>query len=242
VIPLNICDKAGRIILKDVDITIPGSLRNAPLAHADLSNLRGAGLDLQGAELVCADLTDADLTGANLCGANLYRADLLVATLQDADLRGAHLTSANLLSADLRGANLHGTRMNEAKLTKANFSGATGLLDPVEWLSANFESDADGLLVWKRLGYGNTEFAPPAHWSITAGAVLTETVNPDRTCDCTCGVNFGTLAWCRDHYRGAALWRCHIAWKDLAGVVVPYNTDGKARCSRLTLLECVSHP
>jgi len=26
-------------------------------------------------------------------------------------------------------------------------------------------------------------------------------------------------------------------WEDLADVVVPYNTDGKARCARLQLIE-----
>jgi len=28
-----------------------------------------------------------------------------------------------------------------------------------------------------------------------------------------------------------------LAWRDLPDVVVPYGTDGKARCSRLMLLE-----
>lgn len=36
------------------------------------------------------------------------------------------------------------------------------------------------------------------------------------------------------------IYRCRIRWIDLAGVVVPYNTDGKARCARLEILEQVS--
>ena len=38
-------------------------------------------------------------------------------------------------------------------------------------------------------------------------------------------------------YAHAALWRCRIRYEDGPGVVVPYNTDGKARCERLELLE-----
>jgi hypothetical protein len=67
--------------------------------------------------------------------------------------------------------------------------------------------------------------------------VLTEIVNPDRCTDCGCGVNFGTRDWVAKNYPDADLWRCRIDWIDLAGVVVPFNTDGKARCGRLTLLE-----
>ena len=64
-----------------------------------------------------------------------------------------------------------------------------------------------------------------------------ETVNPDRCTDCGSGVNFGSREWCERNYTEADLWRCRIEWEDLADVVVPYGTDGKARCARLRLLE-----
>ena len=123
-------------------------------------------------------------------------------------------------------------------MSNADLSGAKGLLDPVEWLKANFDSDAEGVIVYKRIG--DTSYSPPAHWTVEPGAYLTEVVNPTRTVECACGVNFGTRAWCEDEYPSATLWRCRIEWWDLAGVVVPYYTDGKARAPRLKLLEIVT--
>jgi len=125
-----------------------------------------------------------------------------------------------------------------ANLSGADLSGSRGLLDPSEWLN-QFDHDDLGIIVFKRLGSGNTHYPPPAHWQEQIGAILTEVVNPDRGTDCGSGVNFGTLEWCQNNYAESHLWKCRIAWIDLAGVVVPLNTDGKARCGRLELLELV---
>ncbi len=161
----------------------------------------------------------ADLRGANLGGADL----------RGADLRGANLSGANLSGADLRGADLRG----------ANLSGAQGLSTGRDYMSA-FSQDAEGVIVYKAIG--RTTFLPPETWKIEPGERLTETPNPDRTAPCGCGVNFGTLAWCLSSYvpgPGRIIWRCRIEWRDAWDVVVPYNTDGKARCRRLVLLEPV---
>ena len=165
--------------------------------------------------------------------------DGLTAWVQSGDLSGVDLRDANLRAANLRDANLRAADLSDADLSDANLSGVIGLLDPVEWLKTNFETDAEGVIVYKRIGAGATAYSPPAHWTIEPGAYLTEVVNPTRTLECACGVNFGTRDWCRWHYEMAALWRCRIEWWDLAGVVVPYNTDGKARCGRLRLIEPV---
>jgi len=101
--------------------------------------------------------------------------------------------------------------------------------------SRNFEATAEGILVCKALG--NTNYGAPDRWKIEPGEYLTEVVNPCRTTECGCGVNFGTLEWCKKTYPEADLWKCLLEWKDLADTVVPYNTDGKARCGRLKLLE-----
>jgi uncharacterized protein YjbI with pentapeptide repeats len=176
--------------------------------------------DLRGANLRGTNLRDANLSYANLCGANLSYADLSGANLSYANLCGADLCGADLRDADLRGANLSGTK---------------NLLNPVLWLAENFEHDDLGYLVYKAIG--NTSFNPPEHWQIEAGSYLEEVPNPLPTVECGCGVNFATLTWVRDNHPRCAIWRCRIRWTDLAGVVVPYNTDGKARCSRLELLE-----
>jgi uncharacterized protein YjbI with pentapeptide repeats len=225
--------------LRDANLS-KADLSKADLSKADLreADLRGA--YLRGADLRGAYLRGADLRGAYLRGADLRKADLRGADLRGADLRGADLSGADLRGAYLRGAYLRGANLSRADLSGADLSGADlsgvkGLLDSAEWLRANFESDAKGVIVYKRIG--KTDYNPPLTWTIEAGAVLTEVCHPDRASDCACGVNFGTLAWCRDHYLRATLWRCRIEWGDLAGVVVPYMTDGKARCARLHLLE-----
>lgn len=184
------------------------------------------------------NLSGAYLSGCNLSYCNLYRADLSGADLSGAYLSGAYLSEANLRWANLCGCDLTEAKLSEADLRGADLSDCKGLLDAREWIAENFASDAEGIIVYKRIGC--TDYQAPSHWEAQPGAVLTEVCNPCRTTDCGCGVNFGTEAWCRENYKNAVLWRCRIEWLDLAGVVVPYRTDGKARCSRLVLLEAVA--
>ena len=241
------------------------NLSKADLHLADLRRANLSGADLIGANLSEADLSGANLRGANLYGANLSDASLYGANLRRANLRGADLSYVNLRRANLRdtnlsGANLREANLNEANLSRANLSeadlrraylswanlsganlsGAKGFLDPTAWLQEQFESDAKGLIVYKAIG--ETYYAAPDHWTIEPGAVLEEVCNPTRTNDCACGVNFATLEWIKQREYASCdvtVWRCRIEWMDLAGVVVPYNTDGKARCARLQLLERV---
>ena len=206
------------------------------------------GIDLNCANLHCADLRNANLRSANLnstrlCGADLRCADLCNASLhntglRNADLRGADLCGADLRCADLRNADLRGANLHCADLRNANLSGARGLLEPSAWLREHFECDSLGIIVFKAIG-DYTSFASPAYWTIEPGAFLHETVNRNPTDECGCGVNFATREWCKDKYTAVSLWRCRIRWADLASVVVPYNTDGKARCGTLELLEIV---
>ena len=174
---------------------------------------------------------------ANLSEADLRWADLREANLREANLRGANLTGANLTGADLSGANLREADLTGADLTGANLSGVQNLLNPVKWLAEHFEHDDDGYIVYKAIG--DTTFAPPARWKIEAGEYLDEVCNPLPTLTCACGVNFATLDWVKENHPRRTIWRCRIRWMDLPGVVVPYNTDGKARCNRLELLEVV---
>ena len=157
------------------------------------------------------------------------RANLSGADLSDANLSGANLSGANLRSADLRSANLSG----------ADLSGAKNLLNPCIWLSENFEHDDLGYIVYKAIG--DTSYAKPDRWKIASGEFIEEVPNPLPTVVCGCGVNFATLKWVKENHSKEKTdwWRCRIRWTDLPGVVVPYNTDGKARCSRLELIEVV---
>jgi hypothetical protein len=150
----------------------------------------------------------------------------------------ANLSGADLRGANLRGANLRGADLRDANLRDADLSGTAGLLDPADWLDQNFEHDpaGRGYIVYKQ--FGNT-YSPPASWKQEPGAVITEVVNPDRTNDCACGVNFATKDW-PGFAVGLKKWRCLLWNLDLAGVVVPYVTDGKVRCARLELIEVVT--
>lgn len=226
----------------------PGAdLRGANLREANLreANLRGA--KLKGANLIGANLGDANLRdaylggvklgGAYLMGADLTRAFLWDAKLKGAKLKGADLTRAYLRGVDLRDANLRDANLTHANLTRANLSGADlsrakGLLDPAEWLAENFETVPEGYLVFRTAGGGYYD----KPWGDDAD-ILTETVNPNRIDVCGCGVNFATSQWCRQEFPFDGIETWLLEWKDLAGVVVPYNTDGKARCARLVRWE-----
>ena len=199
----------------------------------EIENLSGA--NLSGADLRDADLSGAYLRGADLRGAYLRGANLNGADLRDADLSGAYLSGADLSGADLFSANLRGANLGGADLSGVDLSGAKGLLNSADWLGEHFDSDADGLIVFKAIG--NTDYDAPTYWRIEPGAVLEEIVNPDRYTPCACGVSFGTLDFIRANYARSDHWHCRIRWLDLADVIVPYNTDGKARCARLELIE-----
>ena len=177
-----------------------------------------------------ADLSDADLSGADLSGADLSDADL-----SGADLSGANLSGANLRRANLRRANLSGADLSGANLSGANLSGTQGLLDAINYLEANFERTKEGYIVYKTFGAYN---APPEKWKIEAGSIIEETVNPNRTDTCGCGVNVATLDWVKNDNLGTIkIYKLLIKFEWLPGVIVPYGTDGKIRCSRAQILE-----
>ena len=195
------------------------------------ANLSGA--DLRSADLSSANLSDADLRSANLSGADLRSADLRSADLSGANLRSANLSGANLSGANLRSANLSGADLRSADLSGANLSGAKELLSAVNFIDAHFERVADGYIVFKTFG---GMYKSPESWKIEAGSIITETVNPDRCTDCGSGINVAPLDWVKKNYKGD-IWKCLIRFEWLAGVIVPFNTDGKIRCERVELVE-----
>jgi hypothetical protein len=220
------------------------NLRGANLGGADLGGANLSDANLRGANLGRANLGGADLGGANLSDANLGRANLGGANLRGANLRGANLRGANLSDANLGGANLRGADLSDANLRganlgRANLSGCSGLLDAADWLAEHFELDpaGRGYLVYKMFGVFNPA---PAAWKIEPG-IISEVVNPDRGTECACGINFAPRDWCEFKMRPSTpLWRCLLRWRNLPGVVVPFHTDGKARCGRLELIEIVT--
>ena len=177
-----------------------------------------------------ADLSGADLSGANLSGANLSGANLSGANLRCADLGCANLSGADLSFANLSGANLSG-----ADLSCANLRGAN-LISVVNFIGAHFERANDGYIAYKTFGGA---YNPPESWEIKPGGVISETVNFDRCAECGSGINVAPFDWVKRQYDGKEIWKVLIRWEWLAGVCVPYNSDGKIRCERVELLEVV---
>ena len=157
--------------------------------------------------------------------ANLSRADLSDANLSRADLRGADLRYANLSRADL----------SRADLSDANLRGADGLLSAIDFLKEHFEMTEEGFVAYKTFGGA---YNPPEKWVIQQGSIITENVNFDRTRDCGCGINVAPLEWVKRHYDGD-IWKVLIRFEWLAGVCVPYHSDGKIRCERVQLVKKV---
>ena len=157
------------------------------------------------------------------------------ANLRCADLSDANLSGANLRRADLSGANLSGADLSDANLRRANLSGSKGLLDAINYMEANFERTDEGYIVYKTFG---ENYSAPESWKIEPGEIIEETVNCDRTTGCGCGINAAPLEWVRRNGRNQP-YKLLIRWEWLLGVVVPYNTDGKIRCSKAQILEAV---
>jgi uncharacterized protein YjbI with pentapeptide repeats len=224
-------------------------LRNANLSEANLSNanLRNANLsyanlrnaNLRGANLSEANLSEANLRGANLSYANLSYANLSYANLSNANLRNANLSYANLRNANLSDANLSNANLRGANLSYANLSNAVGLLNPLEFLKENFMQTDKGFIVYKIF---DMQYISPSSWIIEEGSVITEVVNYDACSECACGINFATKEWIeKNTNKEYVIWKCLLAWEGLATLCVPYNSDGKARCGKLLLIESAKY-
>ena len=179
-----------------------------------------------------ANLSRANLSDANLSDANLSYANLRYANLSRANLSDANLSRAYLSRAYLSGANLSDANLSDANLSAANLSGASGLIDATDYIGAHFERVKDGYIVYKTFG---GSYSKPDSWTIEPGAIIEEVCNPNRTNACGCGINVAPIEWVKENYKGD-VYKLLIRWEWLAGVVVPYNTDGKIRCSRAQII------
>jgi len=208
------------------------NLSGADLSGADLSDANLSGADLSDANLSGANLSGADLSGADLSDANLSGANLRRANLSGADLSGADLSGADLSDADLSDADLSGADLSDANLSGANLSQTTGLLDAINYLEAHFERNKDGYIVYKSFGI---YYESPEKWEIKPDSVIEEVCNTNRTDICGSGINVAPIDWVRSDNHGR-IYKLLIRYEWLAGVVVPFGTDGKIRCSRAQII------
>ena len=154
------------------------------------------------------------------------------ANLSDADLSRAYLSGANLSGAYLSGAYLSGANLSDANLSYANLSRAKGLIDAIDYIETHFERVKDGYIVYKTFG---GVYAKPDSWAIEPGAIIEEVCNPNRTNARGCGINVAPIEWAKENYKGD-VYKLLIRFEWLPGVVVPYNTNGKIRCSRAQII------
>jgi hypothetical protein len=92
----------------------------------------------------------------------------------------------------------------------------------------------DGYLAYKTFG---SEYAINKDWKIKVGEIINEVVNPNRQNDCGCGINVAPIEWVKKNYPNKPIWQVLIRWEWLAGVIVPFGTDGKIRCERVELIK-----
>ena len=209
----------------------------ADLSGADLSSIDLSNVNLSRANLCGVDLNSADLSNADLSNINLSCASLSYTILRNVNLSGACLRGATLNNAVLFGANMSGADLGYVDLSEVDLSGVKGLLNPIEYLEESFEKTEDGIIVYKSFG---EQFALNPNWEIAEGSIIEEVVNPLPTVDCGCGINVATKEWARDESAKHPVWECLIRWEWLAGVVVPYQTDGVIRASRVQLIKPVN--
>ena len=139
---------------------------------------------------------------------------------------------ANLSGANLSGANLSDANLSDANLSGADLSGAKGLLSQADYIKQNFKTTESGIIVYKTF---SEHYSRNPNWIVEPNQYITENVNPNRTDSCGCGVNVGTPDYVLNNTHGQ-IWECLIEWVDMAGIVVPYNTDGKIRAERVKLI------
>ena len=185
----------------------------ATMNRAYMQNFHGVGCDFTGAMMRNGDISYSDMEQANFGAADLDAVDM----------------SSCRMRYSMFDVN---TNLEWANLRDVNLSGCVGLIDPSDWMEENFERTDEGYRVFKVFG---KTYISPEHWFISPGSVIREVVNPNRTVGCACGVNFAHKEWFGNDEL-PLLWECLLEWRDLPAVVVPFNTDGKARCSRLTLV------
>lgn len=130
--------------------------------------------------------------------------------------------------------------LRDADLSGADLSSAEGLLSQIDFLKENFEMTDEGVVAYKVF---NATYKSPERWKIEPGSIISENVNFFRTSTCGCGINVATYDWVKTTHGGKDwdIWKVLIRWEWLAGVCVPYNTNGKIRCERVELVGIVEN-
>ncbi len=204
------------------------NLRGANLEHANLSGVNASG--------VC--FNDARLNSALLENARLEKAEFHGACLIFTNFQGAHLSKSVLNFAKLHLSNMKHTTLDGADLRWANIgivdmTGAKGLASQTGYVDKNFEKNDKGLVVYTSFG----DYQPSRkYWTVRENSIISENCDFDRAHFKSYGVCFGNLVYLQQETK-KEIWECLIEWPWLAGVCIPFNSDGHGRCEQLKLIK-----
>lgn len=180
-------------------------------------------------ELKFSDLRYSDMSHNDLTGSNMHGCDLTGSNMRGCDLTGCDLSGCDMSYNDLRDSVLIGCDLRNCIL-----SGAVGVPTQWQWVSDNLTKTDNGYICYKTF---YEFYTPNKGWKIAEGETITENVNFDKCNLCACGINVGTLEYVLKSTKKADVWECLIPFEALAGVCVPYNTDGRFRCEMVKLLK-----
>lgn len=115
------------------------------------------------------------------------------------------------------------------------------------WLNAHFQRNPEdtGWYAYKVFG---AFFAPPRHWRIATGAVITVSrLARDTDLSCGIGIHAATVGWMLGefsdlyHFKkgngSAPVWMIEVLEADLDNIIVPLNSDGKFRTNAMRLVK-----
>ncbi len=210
------------------------SYRN--LREADIRESSFEGTNLRGAILAGGTFTDCNFNGADLAFAHCGKAIFTRSTFRSANLESTRFVNAVLNGVDFRDADMLNVALDEARMFKSNLSGAKKLPDPVSVIKNIYETTEEGIICYKTFGWF---FDVPSYWNIEEGSIITEVCDPDPAVDCSYGINV-VPKW-NNIPSDKIVWKCLIRWEWAVGIVVPYGTSGRIRCSKLELLKRVSY-
>lgn len=193
-------------------------------------NCKMINCNLNGSNMINFECVNSSILNSSLCNCSLLKSKFI-----ESDLSHSNLKRSNLSDAVFKKCIFKKTLMADSILNYTDLSECEGLLSQAEFIKKNFEFTDEGMLVYKTFC---EQFGVNKNWDLTPGTYISENPNPNRTNTCGCGINVAPKKWCEESTRNE-IWECLIEWKDLAGVVVPYDTDGKIRAERVKLLRKV---
>lgn len=146
---------------------------------------------------------------------------------------GLHMSGHRYGKLEIKNSDVE--KLNTRTIQNLTLSNCSNDYSPTEFLKENFKWTDEGIIAYKTF---NELFSPPDHWNIERGEVLTENVDFDEQNDCSYGINVGTEQWVRKNCLNR-VWKVLIPYEALPETIVPYDSDGKIRTSKIRLLHVV---